>query len=85
MFQIAAHEDIVPPEELYEICRTARGLLTGSYAVGRVIARPFIGTAEEGFTRSGNRRDFSLSPFGETMLNKISAAGLDVIGVGKIF
>ena len=84
VFQIAAHEDIVPPEELYEICRTARGLLTGKYAVGRVIARPFIGTAEEGFTRTGNRRDFSLSPFGETMLNKISAAGLDVIGVGKI-
>ena len=83
VFQIAAHEDIVPLEELYEICRIARKMLKGKYGVGRVIARPFIGTAPD-FTRTGNRRDFSLVPTSETMLNRISDAGLDVIGVGKI-
>ena len=83
VFQIAAHEDIVPVEELYEICRTARNLLKGEYGVGRVIARPFVGTAPD-FKRSENRRDFSLVPPHDTMLNKISKAGLDVIGVGKI-
>ena len=83
VFQIAAHEDVVPLEELYDICRTAREMLTGPYGVGRVIARPFIGEAPS-FTRTGNRRDFSLVPPKDTMLNKISKAGLDVIGVGKI-
>ncbi len=83
VFQIAAHEEIVPPEKLYEICRTARQLLCGKYAVGRVIARPFVGTAPD-FVRTGNRRDFSLIPTADTMLNSISDAGLDVIGVGKI-
>ena len=83
VFQIAAHEDVVPLEELYEICRTARKLLTGEYGVGRVIARPFVGTCPD-FKRTGNRRDFSLLPPCDTMLNKISNSGLDVIGVGKI-
>ncbi|MBE6594354.1 MAG: phosphopentomutase [Ruminococcaceae bacterium] len=83
VFQVAAHEEIVPLEELYAICRAARQLLTGKYGVGRVIARPFIGTAPD-FKRTGNRRDFSLLPTGTTMLNKLSTAGLDVIGVGKI-
>ena len=83
VFQIAAHEDIVPIEELYDICRTVREMLHGPYGVGRVIARPFIGEAPS-FTRTGNRRDFSLVPPADTMLNKISGAGLDVIGVGKI-
>ena len=63
VFQIAAHEAIVPPETLYEYCRIARGILTGKNAVGRVIARPFIGTAGN-FKRTGNRRDFSLEPTG---------------------
>jgi phosphopentomutase len=83
VFQIAAHEDVVPLSELYEICKTARRLLKGKYGVGRVIARPFVGTAPD-FVRTGNRRDFSLVPTSETMLNKISKRGLDVIGVGKI-
>lgn len=83
VFQIAAHEDIVPVDELYEICRTARRLLCGEYGVGRVIARPFIGTAPE-YKRTENRRDFSLVPPEDTMLNKISGMGLDMIGVGKI-
>ena len=83
VFQIAAHEDLVPVEELYEICRTARKMLCGKYGVGRVIARPFIGTPGD-FRRTENRRDFSLLPPSDTMLNKLSDAGLDVIGVGKI-
>ena len=83
VFQIAAHEDIVPIDELYEICRTARRLLCGEYGVGRVIARPFVGNAPE-YKRTENRRDFSLVPPEDTMLNKISGMGLDMIGVGKI-
>ena len=83
VFQIAAHEELVPPEKLYEICRTAREMLVGNMGVGRVIARPFIG--EKGsFKRTANRHDFSLEPTGETMLDAIKAAGKDVIGVGKI-
>jgi phosphopentomutase len=83
VFQIAAHEDVVPVEELYNICRTAREMLKGEYGVGRVIARPFVGTYPD-FKRSENRKDFSLVPPEDTMLNKLSAAGYDVIGVGKI-
>lgn len=83
VFQIAAHEEIVPLEELYKICQTARELLVGKYGVGRVIARPFVGTAPN-FSRTGNRRDFSLIPPEDTMLNRLSSMGLDVIGVGKI-
>ena len=85
VFQIAAHEDIVPPEQLYEYCRIARKLLVGKYGVGRVIARPFIGNAKDGFTRTSNRHDFSLEPPAETMLDAVKAAGLDSIGVGKIY
>lgn len=83
VFQIAAHEDIVPPEELYNCCRIARGLLTGEYAVGRVIARPFTGKYPD-FVRTSGRHDFSLKPPAETMLDVIKAAGKDVIAVGKI-
>ena len=83
VFQIAAHESIVPPEKLYEYCRIARGLLTGEHAVGRVIARPFIGESGA-YKRTANRRDFSLLPPKATVLNAISESGLDVIGVGKI-
>lgn len=84
VFQIAAHEEVVPPEELYEYCRIARGVLQGEHGVGRVIARPFVG-APGNFTRTGNRKDFSLEPPGETMLDKVKAKGMDVISVGKIY
>ena len=83
VFQIAAHEDIIPPEKLYELCRTAREMLTGKHGVGRVIARPFTG-APGAFRRTDRRRDFSLLPPAKTTLDRIKAAGLDVIGVGKI-
>ncbi len=83
VFQIAAHEDIVPPEQLYEYCRIARGILVGKHGVGRVIARPFIGDAGS-FKRTANRRDFSLVPPKTTMLDAIKNTGLDVISVGKI-
>lgn len=83
VFQIAAHESIVPPEQLYKYCRMAREILTGDYAVGRVIARPFEG--EYPFTRTPRRHDFSLVPPRKTMLDYLSEQGLDVIGVGKIY
>lgn len=83
VFQIAAHESIVPPEKLYEYCRMAREILTGDYAVGRVIARPFEG--EFPFTRTPRRHDFSLVPPRNTMLDCLSSQGLDVIGIGKIY
>jgi len=83
VFQIAAHEKIIPISKLYEICETARGLLTGEYAVGRVIARPFIGTAGS-YKRTSNRRDFSLKPIEKTMLEVISENNLNVMAVGKI-
>lgn len=83
VFQIAAHEDVVPLETLYEYCKKARAMLQGEHAVGRVIARPFIG--EDGnFTRTSNRHDYSLEPIGDTMLDKIKEAGKSVIAVGKI-
>ena len=83
VFQIAAHEDIVPPEQLYEYCRIARGLLQGKHGVGRVIARPFVGTPGN-FTRTANRHDFSLEPPAKTILDALQTAGLNTIGVGKI-
>ncbi len=84
VFQIAAHEEIVPVEELYEHCRTARGLLTGEHGVGRVIARPFVGTYPD-YRRTANRHDFSLEPPANTFLNDLQRAGLETIGVGKIY
>jgi len=83
VFQIAAHEGVVPVLTLWDICRRARRILTGEHAVGRVIARPFVGQPGS-FTRTDNRRDFSVDPLGETMLDVVKAAGKDVIGVGKI-
>ncbi len=83
VFQVAAHEEIWPPEKLWELCRFARGILTGEHRVGRVIARPFVG-APGAFTRTANRRDFSVEPSGETWLDRIVAAGKSVFGVGKI-
>ena len=83
VFQIAAHEDVVPLETLYDYCRKARTMLQGDHAVGRVIARPFVGTSGN-YTRTPNRHDFSLLPPGTTMLDQLKAAGKDVIAVGKI-
>ena len=83
VFQIAAHEEVVPLETLYEYCRVARELLAGEHAVGRVIARPFVGESGS-YKRTANRRDFSLLPPAKTALNAISEGGLEVIGVGKI-
>ena len=83
VFQIAAHEDIVPPEQLYEYCRIARKLLQGKHGVGRVIARPFVGAPGK-FTRTANRHDFSLEPPGTTLPDVVKAAGMASIGVGKI-
>lgn len=83
VFQIAAHESIVPPEKLYEYCRIAREILTGDYAVGRVIARPFEG--EYPFTRTPRRHDFSLVPPRDTMMDILSRNGFETIGVGKIY
>lgn len=82
VFQIAAHESIVPLEELYRYCKIAREILCGEHAVGRVIARPFGG--EHPFIRIAGRHDYSLEPHGETMLDRLKAQGFDVISVGKI-
>lgn len=83
VFQIAAHEDIVPVETLYEYCRKAREILQGEHGVGRVIARPFIGTSGN-YTRTSGRHDFSLEPPTVTMLDQLKEKGYDVISVGKI-
>ncbi len=83
VFQIAAHEDVVPLEQLYEYCRIAREILRGEHGVGRVIARPFTGRAPD-FKRTANRRDFSLEPPAATLLDAIAATGKTVWGVGKI-
>ena len=85
VFQIAAHEDVVPPEQLYEYCRMARKILQGKHGVGRVIARPFTGSGNGHYTRTANRHDFSLEPPRPTLLDAVSGAGLDSIAVGKIF
>ncbi len=83
VFQIAAHEAVVPPALLYDYCRMARQILSGEHAVGRVIARPFVGEAGH-FTRTANRRDFSLEPPRDTLLDMILGAGKEVHAVGKI-
>ena len=83
VFQIAAHESTVPLEELYRVCREARQLLAGEHAVGRVIARPFVGSPGA-YRRTANRRDFSLEPPGATLLDRVSRSGRPVITVGKV-
>jgi phosphopentomutase len=83
VFQIACHEDVFPPEELYEMCQKARGILTGEHGVARVIARPFIGKPGS-FKRTERRKDFSLSPPGETILDILKRSTFQVIGIGKI-
>lgn len=83
VFQIAAHEDVIPPEQLYEYCRIARSQLVGDHAVARVIARPF--DDEWPYRRTKRRHDFSLEPTGTTMLDVLAATGKDVLSVGKIY
>ena len=83
VFQIAAHESIVPPETLYDYCRTARRILQGPHAVGRVIARPFAGEAPD-FKRTPRRHDFSLAPPRPTLPDRLTEHGLDTVAVGKI-
>lgn len=83
VFQIAAHEEVVPLEELYKICETAREMLQGEHGVGRVIARPFIGS-EGNFTRTENRKDFSLVPPKDTLLDYVKNNNMEVYAIGKI-
>lgn len=83
VFQIAAHEEIIPIEKLYEMCQIARKILKGEHSVGRVIARPFVGTPGN-FVRTDRRRDFSLSPIGKTILDSAVDKGFEVKAVGKI-
>ena len=83
VFQIAAHEEVVPLETLYDYCKKARELLQGEHGVGRVIARPFVGTSGN-YTRTAHRHDYSLLPPRTTMLDLMKAAGKDVLAVGKI-
>lgn len=85
VFQVAAHEEIVPLEDLYTYCKLARELLVGEHALGRVIARPFVGNAEGGFTRTSNRKDFSLEPQGKTICDIIEANNIPTVGIGKIY
>ena len=84
VFQIAAHEEIISLDELYKMCEIAREMLMGDNAVARVIARPYIGAGRGKFERTSNRRDYSLNPFEDTVLDTIKNSGLDVIGIGKI-
>ncbi len=83
VFQIAAHEEIIPPDLLYDYCRVARGILRGEHGVGRVIARPFTGVPGQ-FRRTERRHDFSLEPPSDTMLDILSRSGRQVIAIGKI-
>jgi len=83
VFQVAAHQVVIPLEELYHMCKLARNMLTGENAVGRVIARPFIGTPGN-FKRTEHRRDFALAPPGTTLLDILKESGKEVIGIGKI-
>ena len=85
VFQVAANENWIPLEELYDACRKARAILRGKHGVGRVIARPYVGETPSDFRRTANRHDFSLEPPKQTMLDAIKAAGLDTLAVGKIY
>ncbi|MGI6161339.1 MAG: phosphopentomutase [Christensenellales bacterium] len=84
VLQIAAHEKIVPVEELYEICADTRRIMSGEHAVGRIIARPFLSSDNKGYYRTDNRRDFSIEPPSQTILDAISKSGQVVAGIGKI-
>jgi phosphopentomutase len=84
VFQVAAHEDVIPVEELWRICAIARELMRGEHNIGRIIARPFVGTSSGHFKRTANRKDFSVRPTGETVVERAYKAGRQVIGLGKI-
>ena len=84
VFQVAAHEDYIPLQELYDACHKARQILRGKHGVGRVIARPYVGDGASGFKRTPNRHDYSLEPPKTTMLDAVKASGLDCLAVGKI-
>ena len=84
VFQVAAHEDVIPIEELWQICATARELMRGEHNIGRIIARPFAGPRAGQFKRTANRKDFSVRPTGETVVERAHKAGRRVIGLGKI-
>ncbi|RLK63304.1 phosphopentomutase [Atopobacter sp. AH10] len=84
VLQIAAHEEIIPLEELYKICRYCRSLMNGpEHTIGRVIARPYVGSDKDHFVRTSHRHDFSLKPYGSTALDAIQTAGYETIGIGK--
>ena len=85
VFQVAAHEELVSLDELYDACHKAREILRGKHGVGRVIARPFVGDAVNGFKRTSNRHDYSLEPPARTLLDAIKESGKASIGVGKIY
>jgi phosphopentomutase len=84
VFQVAAHEDVIPIEELWRICEIARELMRGEHNVGRIIARPFVGPGKGHFTRTPRRKDFSVAPTGETVVERAHNEGRNVVGVGKI-
>lgn len=84
VFQIAAHEEVIPLERLYEMCEIARNILDGDHKVGRVIARPFLGTVADNFSRTENRHDYAVPPPKENLLPTLKAAGFDVVCIGKI-
>ena len=84
VFQVAAHEEVIPIEELWRICEIARELMRGEHNVGRIIARPFVGPGKGEFKRTANRKDFSVKPTGETVVERAHNAGKRVIGLGKI-
>jgi phosphopentomutase len=84
VFQVAAHEDVIPPQQLWDICQIARDLMRGEHNIGRIIARPFIGTGKGHFKRTANRKDFSVTPTGETVVERIHKSKKRVAAVGKI-
>jgi phosphopentomutase len=84
VFQVAAHEEVIPVEELWRICAIARELMRGQNNVGRIIARPFVGTGKGHFKRTPNRKDFSVRPTGETVVERAHKRGKKVVGLGKI-
>src|SRR3954463_2518687 len=84
VFQVAAHEEVVPVEELWRICAEARELMRGEHNIGRIIARPFVGTGKGHFKRTANRKDFSVRPTGITVVERAFKSGKEVVGLGKI-